>query len=603
MILSSSQVILFGIQAGVQLHAAARQAYIEKTRERELLLPLPGVPHAPTIGKAANFFRGEGHEYLETNDRLRVLDPPAQANPRGFKESRPGEAAEYLELFKVYKSLHTNSRTSDGVFSANDVLVITTISQWRENETPHPTAIKRIAGVLIEIGIDYFASGPGKITGETPEKRVLRDLVNALDDHTFSSYGLEGTIEKIFVATLDSLAENPELVSGDAQTRMFISSLAKGIVEDVNTRLTELDEGERLFETSHLGDTAEIVFRSVIRTSAEIVLESPGDFLSIDEADQAALVTRVGTSVLDAILPSVESPIDLSNLFTQTSLDAVMRSALSVVVDYPELLDLDGDKRTGLRKIVEEIAEALLERSSLLGSDMFPELVRLVLDRTAANLHQLWVADGDEEHLLVTAVAALLDELAVESEDGISWGFNLGKGRVIAVAEVVLEEVLQNPSIIISRVGGRPALSAAIQAVLSELSVLELGSLTAETASRLVGTAIRAAAARLDLLDRFRDANGTLKPAVAHVVEAILATAFYRDEEYARSAWMLARTSVLEEMTSIAFERLAESGVDRERIEILRTVLAEIVNAIESKQAFSVARFDTLLSERLGLVT
>ncbi|MFT7518147.1 MAG: hypothetical protein ACI9MC_000274 [Kiritimatiellia bacterium] len=594
----TSEVIMFGIQAGVQLHGATRKAFIEKTRERELVLPLPGLPRTLDAGAAAEFFRGEGRTYVENDERVAELDVLAQPHPGGFEVDKPVLAKEYIELFKTYTFRHNGGRTQEG-YSADDVLALTRIPQWREGQTPHPTALKRIAGTLVEIGIDYYSSGPGKVSGDTPEKRLLRHVIDALDDHAFSAQGLEGVVEVLFVATLDALVQSPELVSGDGRTRSLVSSLAHGLAEDVNERLQALDPGERLLASDNLSETAELVFKSVLRNSAEIVLEHPGEFLDV-EGGKEALVSRIGTSMLDAMLPSADSPLDLSKLFTQASLDSVMRSGLEVVVEYPELLALDGVGKTGLRKLVEEVAVALLDQDDQLGADMFPELLRLVLDRTADNLGQLWDANGTEEHLLVTAMGSLLGELSAQPEDGTAWGLKLGKSTLLAVADAVLDEVAENPSLITTRIGANSALGAAVQAVVGELAALDLSSLPSDTAANLVELSVRAAASRLDLLDRFRDAEGTLKPAAAHIVEAILGSAFPSDDEHPRSAWVLAKSSVIEELVGIAFERLAESGVDAQRIATLNQVLDEIVQAIENKQAFSVELFDSLLMERLS---
>jgi len=45
----STEVILLAIQAGLRLEQEARQAYIDGTKRRELVLPLPKVDCGPNV--------------------------------------------------------------------------------------------------------------------------------------------------------------------------------------------------------------------------------------------------------------------------------------------------------------------------------------------------------------------------------------------------------------------------------------------------------------------------------------------------------------------------------------------------------------------------
>lgn len=593
---ATSEIILFGIRAGVRLHEAVRQSYIDRTRERDFVLPLPGLPDEVTVGIAVQFFRQEGKPLLAEDVRLAALQRDASRSPTQF-ERDAARAKEYLELYRFHVSRASGKR-ADGL-DAEGVLALTRVRQWRQGETPSPTAVQRIAGTLIEIGVDYFATGPGKIVGDSREKALLRELLDVLDDQSFSTDGLEGLIENLFVAALEELAEDPSLVSGDETTRMLVGAIAKGLTADVSQRLENLTEGERLFQRGRLSETASLIFRSTLRHAGETVLAHPGDFLGVDGEAEEVLVSRVGTSLLDAILPSADSPLDLGELFTAETLDDVVKSALGVLAQHPELLDLDGDGKTGLRKIVEEIAEALAEESRALGPDLFPDIARLLLDRTAANLHLLWEPDGGDEHLLVTATHTLLTQLA-EPREGSEWGRALGRDTLLAVVEAVIDEVAENPGLITSRFRGKPVLDAVVTSILAELTKLELDDVPPGTVASLLETAVRAAASRADFLDRYKDASGRLKPVAAHVLEAILTSAFSKYPAHERATWTLAQATVLDEMASVAFEKLASSGVDKGHLKVLRGVLDDVVARINAKQPFTIELFSELLEQRLA---
>jgi len=261
------EIIMFGINAGVRLHGQARQAYVEKTRERELLMPLPGLGHSPTITRAFAYFKDniQGRHFVATSIRLAELHEMAKAGAQTFGQNHPAEAKEYVELYSFYRS-GDDGKLVNEKYLLSEVVALNSVAQWRRGETPHPTALRRIAGTVTEIGIDYFANGPGagKIAGNTPTHVLLKEVLRTLDDHSFVSQGLEGTIEKVFIATLDAIEEHPAIVSGDPKIQKFVSGVAGGVVADIQKRIDELPENQRLFAADRLSEVARAVFRSVV---------------------------------------------------------------------------------------------------------------------------------------------------------------------------------------------------------------------------------------------------------------------------------------------------------------------------------------------------
>src|SRR5690606_25217389 len=158
--------------------------------ERALTLPLPGLDHTAGVGQAQSYFDLEGKRHLSTSARLRALHEACDADRVAFERDAV-LAAEYVQAFVYFRGVD-RGLVQNGLAPA-DVLAVTTIAQWRRGEAPHPTALKRIAGTLVEIGIDYFANGPGRgrLTGDAPARRLLRTLLDALDDHAFSTDGLD----------------------------------------------------------------------------------------------------------------------------------------------------------------------------------------------------------------------------------------------------------------------------------------------------------------------------------------------------------------------------------------------------------------------------
>ncbi len=599
MVLSSADVILFGIQAGVRLAGAARQSYIEKTRERDLVLPLPGLDHVPTVGAAESWFDTAGAHHLVHSERLRELHAMVHADRFGF-EDKAALAQEYVEAYTLCRGIDSG-KTQDGL-TATDIMAVTRIAQWRTGQAPHPSALQRVGGTLVEIGIDYFANGPGKghLSGNSSGKKVLASLLMALDDHEFATEGLEGVLETMFLAALSEVADRPELVSDDPHVHEFVGAVARGLVVDVEGRLAALPKGQRLLQSDHLASTAGLVFRSMIRHGTEHLLEDPSTLLGVDDEASQALVSNVGRAILDTVLPSSDSPIDLSALLGQAGIDKIVRSALEVVVQHPELMQLRGDAGSGVQVLLLEIAETLLEDARPIGIDLLPDLARLVLERTAGRLELFWDVDGDTEHVLMTAVRSVLSSLAEPPSEGGTWKPRFSRALVLDLAEAVLDEVAENPGMITDRVGSSVPLQAALDAALRALATVELDRVSTSTLTNIVGTAVRAAAQRLDFLDKFRIGAGSAKPAIAQILESVLAAAFPADGENARAAWTLSRADVLEAVVEAAFEELAEAGVDAAKIGILQEVLARMTARLENRQHFSLQDFAEELQDALA---
>jgi len=597
----TADIILFGIQAGIRLYGQARQAYVENTREREFTMPLPGLDHTATVGQAQSYFLADpfGRKHLQESERVRELHAEVMADRAAF-EADAARSNEYTGAFQYFRSVDSGAVTKDG-FGASDVLALTTIAQWKRGEAPHPTALKRIAGTLVEIGIDYFANGPGAgtLSESSPAGKIVKRLLTELDDVSFVADGLEGVVKTLFVAALETLADDPQLLSADEKAQRFIGAVARGVVGDVNRYLESLPEEERLLTAKSLESMAGLLFRSVARNGVSHVLSNPAALLGTPEGGSSELVTRVGTAVLDLILPSAESPLDLSALFTADSLDKVVRAGLEVVVAHPEMLGIDADDKSALETILLEVADGILEDARKIGPDLFPELARLILERTAGNLNLLWDPESDLEHVLVTATRELLTTLATKPADGTAWAPKLGRKEVIDLAESLLDEVAANPGLVTNRIGGHTAIKLAVEATLTELAAIELDDLSIATVQSILKSVVIAVTTRRDFLDRFRGLDGVTRVAIGNVLHAVVSVVFAEDAAGSRAQWALARSSVLDAIITVSLDRLSEHGLDRARLTRLKEALDGIAQTLEERGSFSIDAFANLLDTSL----
>ncbi len=596
MAFGAAEIIMFGIQAGARLYGQSRQAYVEKTRERELVIPLPGLRHNKTVTQAFAYFKDniQGKRKVAESARLSELHDMAKAGAETFKLEHPAEAKEYVELYEFYLYGDEGSLVDDK-FLLSEIIALNTVAQWRRGETPHPTAIRRIAGTMTEIGIDYFTSGPGsgKLAGNSPTKLLLNEVLRALDDHSFVSEGLEGTIEKVFIATLDVIEENPAIVSGDPKMQKFVSGVAGGVIEDIQKRIDKLPGNQRLFAADRFAEVARAVFSSVIRNGADTVLQNPETFLGTKAGGESAMASKLGKIILDAVLPEDSTGINLAAIATGETLDKLVRGAFVVLSEHPDLM---GINNPGIEKIVKEIVTKLASQTEKIGPDLFPDIARLVLEKTAANLELFWTPDGAGQNLAVTAVRSLLNELAREPEEG-NWELRLSKSQVLNVVEAVLDDLADNPAFVTRIVTDKPAIEAAIAAILAGFACNELDNLSMDTATKIAIRGLKAASERWEMLENLQGGEGAGRMTLAYVIDTILEDLTNGDE---KAIWRMTQAHVLVAIFDIVFTLLTDYGITENSLNKLSTAIREAQDNLEVSSRFSIDAFASDLESRLA---
>ena len=168
----STEVILFAIRAGLRLGQEARQAYIDGTKRRELILPLPKVDFGANVDSAWRFFQNEGKEFVNAeNPRLLLLHQDA-----ADRTITAAEQKEYLGLRRFFDAILSARRSNSYVelqdnqrVDVDELTALVTIKQWEKDDPTNPKTLHRLAGTIIELGIDYFAGGPGTVQKNSRE--------------------------------------------------------------------------------------------------------------------------------------------------------------------------------------------------------------------------------------------------------------------------------------------------------------------------------------------------------------------------------------------------------------------------------------------------
>lgn len=566
-------VILLAIRAAIRINAQFRHAYADSTRSRALTLPLPDFPIQEDLSTVQSYFRlGAGQDLFAADIRLQTL----------LNKPGPLPAQEEAEVFQIYRDHKALRRAESGQFISTDpgknpagltnedLIPLLTIRQWQEGRDPHPTLLRRMAGTFVNIAVDFAVEVPGVLSPESPRGRVLRSLLTPFQDIDFAEDGSREILEGMFVAALEMLRDNPEVVSQDARARDLVQAVAKGLHDDARNFLA--GTGLTLSGVERVRGWSQLVFRSVLQSASATVFADPQKYLGISGAGQAELISNIGRAVFDSVLTT--NAVDLPALFTPQSLDHVMKAALLAVSHHPSLV---AGGNAFLKELVAATAGDLAQAAAPFGPQLIPEAIRLVLVHTAGNL-ELLMPDGvnqPHEHLLLVATREFLTQLSQPAPAGATWKPVFTAQDFTRLLEVVMDEVVQNPEWLVQQVGTvNTLLREVTREVIQTLQKIGGPRLRKGTGLRVLEAALRACGRRLEFT-----APAQNRRLIGLAVEAALAGIFRPGAE-AAAAWALARDAALERLVQLLLAKLERAGPSEDNITKAKTAIEKITQQI-----------------------
>ncbi|HEX2437721.1 MAG TPA: hypothetical protein VHT71_05370 [Methylomirabilota bacterium] len=597
-----AELIMFAIRSAIKLGQQSREAYVDATRRQVLVLPLPSFPVTITVEDAGGYFLGAGARRVGGSPRIGVLVDK-------FKNRTALTDAERDELLGLRRECFVRdladaglpvTAADDSTFQPEDLKALLAVRQWSQGTDPTPSALQRVGGTLIEIGVDYFATMPGAISTHSTAGKLAQAVLAGLEPIKFSEIALEELPARLFVATLETVAAQPALLTGDPKIQELVKVTAKGLATDVGARVATMrargDSDSSREE--RIAEWGELVFRSILGSGGRMVLEDPKTFLGVKPAGEAALISEVGKGILGLIVDDPDG--NLSRVFSREGVDVVVKAALGVVAKHPEIL-VD-KKDAGLRALLASVAGELSQYDTLATPGMVPEITRVILEKTGENLEQLWpdLAKKPQDHLLLTAAQTTLAVLTRKPPAGARWKPTFGRDDLLAVTSTVFDELAQNPSWLLAAAGNTDAnLRVALEASLGVVRTRGTTQLSVATATAMLQASIRAVALRSEFLDPIpagRPLAG--QPVIAAALDAVLASIY--DPPGARAAWRLARADAATSVTQLALAELAKQGASPQRVAALDAFMKTQADTIQKGQAWDLDSFATGLRTALG---
>ncbi len=488
----TAEAIIFAINSAIKLGRNVQKAYAESLKSREILLPLPRFSGEPPLRTIEDFFNNQdkiegGARFLEKIEHLQILHTTYRDS--GLEgEDRKDYVSYYLQFYDLLQQDHQAIRLNneggpiqidDSKLNVDDLLSLLRIRQYEHPKMVKTSALQIVAGTMVEIGIDYFNQVPGALNTNSSFGKAMKSFLAALDDIPFSDGEAfkemsNLILPKLFITAAEVIGEFSAEISSDEKLQQFIQATSKGLANDLFVKVRKIKEDASL-STLQKDDESEkairwgqLILRSMVKNAGTYVFNSPAELFDTNDGG-SQLIKSTGGALLEIILSDPDN-IDIRKAFNIESLDRMVKVALNVVAEHPSLVvGPNGERREGFHQIVIGISQAI-SKSGIRRPDLLPELIRLVLEHTAGNLEMLWISKpGGGEHLLVIAVKHLMEVIS-EPIPNASWRPTLSKAQLIAIAENILDEVVENPGWVRKRENKPSLLKAVLRAVFQALA-------------------------------------------------------------------------------------------------------------------------------------
>jgi len=612
MFTDSATLVLFAIRSVVKLSQQIRLAVVDATRRRSLTLPLPNFQTGTDAVDAESFFKTmpEGQKFVTGYERNGHRIPPdlrLKELLKGSAADLPPEErqelmdlhAKYLQVNRAENGLQWNDHTTA---APEDMYALLTIQQWQRGTDPTPSTLHRVAGTLIEIGIDYAMTSPDLLDKNSQRGKAIYGFLSGLDALDFKEGDLQEMPARLFVAVLETAAENSALVSGDLRVQEFIQVTSKAVSTDVAARLKSINEDPDLDAIGkdaarlRVQDWAQLVFRSTLSSGGQLVLSDPGRFFGVEDTGRGELITQVGSSLLDLILAEDGG---LQAVVTRQGVETMLKAALQAVGDHPEILGQTQNE--GVRKLIAGVAKDLQATHHLLNRDVLPEVVRLVLENTGENLPLFWpdLANDPETNLLATAAQTALKILSRPPAAGDRWKPAFRSSDLLELTEVVIQELVNNPGWLLDKTGNLDrTLRDVVESVLGVLRARGDQRLSLSTGVEILKAALRAAALRPEFLKNLPN-NGPM--ILAALMDSVIGTVFGQAQNSA-AAWRLVGAQTIEGLVSVVLRVTADhpGALKKAALDVVSATLTQAVEDLVAGNGFSLEAFESALQKGLA---
>ncbi len=488
-----ASLILFAIQAGVQLGRKSYEIMVDKDFQRPLVMPRGDIVDETAENEAKEFFQNE--------ENRKLGKPGGPLHP--FYELRRKERDD-LKAYRAYKA-STESRTDINLGGLDLKLegpssnLLPSIENFEQTKNQIPKTGQRLLATVIDIGIDFFKTNTAALgLGSSAEKIITAfvpvvesvDAQLELDEREFDARQIPNITSTVLTAGLRVLGDNTALISRDQGVQSLLGGITLALADDFDTFKLDFNKKNGRMEFY------DRVTSSLLRGAMAGFSENPTLFIRGKSGE-----TDFIRATLNQVFQGLQTQEDL---FTNESLEIIFKNALLTVSERSDFITSNKIIQSFLQGTINELVNKPTSKD-IFSEGTVADIMKIGLETLGNNISTLIDPDNPERLFLNETVAALATGLSATLTDG-----KLGKlfttKQMIALSRMVFQEVARNPEHLLGFENkGKPeetVLAQIIASVANSLGEEPRKLITGEGALALLHTAIQTGMQNADKLLR-----------------------------------------------------------------------------------------------------
>lgn len=598
----TASLIIFGIQAAIRLGGKVIEVYQDEMRDRNIILPLAESTGSFTYGAALDFFKDEGKLFVEEgglyHELWKKIGPDGNATRKVKDKLR--KAAVYVDRVLNKAKAQEMGYVDEKTFYKG-MAGYYAIAQWKKGDPGHPNLpLQRIAGTVLEIGLDYVKTDSSFLVGDSKSEKIVRSILLALEPIEFAEQKADAILVDLFKASMAVFYNNADMIIEDKKLELLLKEISGTLKDEVDA----VDSARQLIMLQEFGRD---VLQGILKASASVVVDNTSLFLGEPDSDEKHFVTNV----LKAVLETIKTKPDI---FSGKILVDIYSSALKAVGENAKLLLSNGNREEFLAYLFTSLATGLADNnpSNLFTLDVLKEVIVIALEATSNNVHLLINPKKPEEQLLSDALKQVLlafsdDFTENETFSDIASGL-FSRNNLVQIIAVVFDEVSKNPEALLHKVSDdnkKSALAQVIGSVTAAIAAEPLRLLNGEDFTELIDIVFQAFVKNPDRLIDLSKASPTtnvMYQVIVQILESVRENRERGGRDLLTGQWLLTSLdtalSVVSKNTD-AFNDEAHKAIVKQTLDKLLYVASNShANVLDAENL--VAIFGPVLTSTLG---
>jgi hypothetical protein len=410
-------LILVAIDAAIKIGKKCYDVLVDETAAGSLLLP---------IGDKAGSYQESDAIFFFDRDENQKLVAPDGPYYDAWKTKGPQIIAAYHTVRSISDDLGGGAKAA-----ADAVSVIQNLhkfEQYKQGFGPK-SPWQRIAGTVVEVGIDFFLNNPQAVSMGSNARRVVTAFLTGIKDVPFAEGEPADIVKQTLIAALHVLGDNSSLVSHDPRIQVVLGGVTESLRADLLAGNISLGERQRR------EDLIERITASILRGAAGAVAANTQLFVKGD--DKAKALVR------DTLSEMLEGIRNQEDLFSVDTIEVLFDGALRAAAENTAVFRDQKIVQAVLKSTLSTMASAPCQK--LFTGRTVAAIVTAAVNAVADNAGTLVDQKNLQHQVVADAIAAIAHGLATDVGAAHSAKDLLSPAQLIQLSQAVFQVVAKNP--------------------------------------------------------------------------------------------------------------------------------------------------------------